>query len=319
MSRIDAYLAPPDELAAGTRRLDAANQRDNWLRQMELAQMAQMGATSGPSAPAPLPAAQLPRAPMHAPLRAAESHERATPHPAADGMESDEATPAPDARPADGKAGQQAQSDDSPPAAANEAAMTAASQASAMAHAAPAAPSVPAAPAADGRAAASPTAIVAAALPAGVTGAALPAAAPSSLAEGVTTMQAAAQRAQMLLRAASAGAPETADTPEAAEAPAAGGDTPAEAPDWQKRMMHLTGDGDDVKLWIRDGELSPSQSQQLVARLAADVAAMGLRLKEATVNGKPALRAADRAARPDAETNDGAVHPEPITHPTTER
>jgi hypothetical protein len=84
-----------------------------------------------------------------------------------------------------------------------------------------------------------------------------------------------------------------------------------EAPDWQKRVMHLTGDGDDVQLWIRDGELSPAQTQQLVARLAGDVAAMGLRLKEATVNGKPTLRA------PAAEESEAFVPP--ITHPTTER
>jgi hypothetical protein len=124
------------------------------------------------------------------------------------------------------------------------------------------------------------------------------------------------------LRAAQATPAESAASAEAVEPPAPGADGASEAPDWQKRMMHLTGDGDDVQLWIRDGELSPAQSQQLVARLAADVAAMGLRLKEATVNGKPALRAAVRhadAIETDADEADGAAIPEPITHPTTER
>jgi hypothetical protein len=88
-------------------------------------------------------------------------------------------------------------------------------------------------------------------------------------------------------------------------------------PEWQKRVMHLTGDGDDVRLWIRDGELSPAQTQQLVARLAGDVAAMGLRLTQATVNGKPTLRAPRADRTPSAPAAEASV--QPITHPTTER
>lgn len=318
MSRIDAYLPPQDELSAGTRRQDAANQRDNWLRQMELAQMAQMGASPGPSAPAALTPARLPRAPLHAPLHAAESRARTAPHRAAEDAEGDEAVSPAGAQPAAGRAPQHAEEDDTQPAGGAEAAMTPGAQAAA------AMPSAPVAPAASERDAAGLPAMAAAALPATVPGAALPVGARSSLAEGFTTVQAAPPGAAPALRAhmfppAAAGAAETAETPEAGDASAAGADAAGEAPDWQKRMMHLTGDGDEVKLWIRDGELSPSQSQQLVARLAADVAGMGLRLKEATVNGKPALRAADRNSRPDAETKDGSDHPEPITHPTMER
>jgi hypothetical protein len=116
--------------------------------------------------------------------------------------------------------------------------------------------------------------------------------------------------------ALAAAAPLRTSPPAAAAAEAPAPDTApdtAEAPAWQKRVMHLTGDGDDVKLWIRDGELSPAQTQQLVARLAGDVAAMGLRLKEATVNGKPALRA------PRHDDGPAEAFVPPITHPTTER
>lgn len=62
---------------------------------------------------------------------------------------------------------------------------------------------------------------------------------------------------------------------------------------WQKRMMHMTGEGEDVKLWIRDNELDATQSQDLVVRLASDIAGMGMRLKDATVNGKLAFRSDD--------------------------
>ena len=66
----------------------------------------------------------------------------------------------------------------------------------------------------------------------------------------------------------------------------------ADAPrEFQKRMMHLTGNGQDVKLWIRDSALGQAQSLELVYRMAGDMAAMGLRLKGATINGKPALPA----------------------------
>ena len=54
--------------------------------------------------------------------------------------------------------------------------------------------------------------------------------------------------------------------------------------------MHVTGEGEDVKLWIRDSKLNAAQTQNLVYRLAGDIAGMGMRLKDATVNGKLAFR-----------------------------
>jgi len=66
-----------------------------------------------------------------------------------------------------------------------------------------------------------------------------------------------------------------------------------EKPIWQKRLMHMTGEGEDVKLWIRDHQLDTAQSRNLVYRLAGDIAGMGMRLKDATINGKLAFRSGD--------------------------
>ncbi|RSZ56291.1 hypothetical protein EJB06_25695, partial [Massilia atriviolacea] len=66
MTKISAYIAAPDDKTAATRQADAANQRDSWLRQMELAQLAEMGkagAAQGRAdarAPAPPPATLRP-------------------------------------------------------------------------------------------------------------------------------------------------------------------------------------------------------------------------------------------------------------------
>jgi len=112
-------------------------------------------------------------------------------------------------------------------------------------------------------------------------------------------------------------APAAVSAADATEAPPHAAEPESGAmPDWKKRFMHFTGEGDAVHLWIRDGELSPAQSQQLVARMAADAAAMGMRLKEATVNGKPVLR---QAAREAAATGRTFAATQPIIHPTTEK
>jgi hypothetical protein len=83
-------------------------------------------------------------------------------------------------------------------------------------------------------------------------------------------------------------------------------------PTWQKRMLHITTEGNDAYVWIRDAALDPSMSSALVARLVTDLAQMGLRMTGATINGKSALREsdhdeADRAAYPtlneDTETD----------------
>ncbi|WP_164558036.1 hypothetical protein, partial [Massilia atriviolacea] len=104
-----------------------------------------------------------------------------------------------------------------------------------------------------------------------------------------------AVREPVRLAAALAASSTEADAQEAAPA-RQGADSDAELgekPAWEKRMMHLTGDGKDVDVWIRDGELDPAQSMSLIYRLAGDMASAGLRLKGATVNGKPALRPGD--------------------------
>lgn len=75
----------------------------------------------------------------------------------------------------------------------------------------------------------------------------------------------------------------------AQEEPSAAKPSLQEKQTWQKRLMHLTGEGDDLKLWIRDSKLTEIQSQSLINRLASDIAGMGMRLMDATVNGKSAF------------------------------
>lgn len=67
----------------------------------------------------------------------------------------------------------------------------------------------------------------------------------------------------------------------------------SEAPTWQKRLLHVTGDGQDVAVWIRDSELDLTESSTLVSRLAGEFSDSGLRLKRVTVNGKLEYRAND--------------------------
>ncbi len=75
----------------------------------------------------------------------------------------------------------------------------------------------------------------------------------------------------------------------------------AEMPTWQKRLIHVTSDGREVAVWIRDSELGAAQSSTLVCRLASEFADSGLRLKSATVNGKLEYRA-DNADLPDGDS-----------------
>jgi len=80
---------------------------------------------------------------------------------------------------------------------------------------------------------------------------------------------------------------------EVAEQPAskgAGEAADTQGAEWQKRMLHLTQDGRDVSVSIRDQTLSQSQSSHVVYRLIADVANTGLRLRNATVNGRQVMR-----------------------------
>ena len=78
--------------------------------------------------------------------------------------------------------------------------------------------------------------------------------------------------------------------------------------DWQKRLMHVSQNGQDVSLSIRDTSLQPAQSAQIVYRMAADVAQSGLRLRNATVNGKQILKqtGGDSSIEVDAPADDAA-------------
>lgn len=282
MSSIDAYRAGPEERPANMRRIDAVNQRDAWLRQMETAQLAGMHQRA-PDAPA----AQAGR--LHHSALAPTASQVVKP--------SASASPHSEASPADSPL------DDAASAPASHAAGAVASGhnvTSAGMHGQTAATG-------DAKAAA---ARMAASLRA--PGAALP------VTPALRGRPSAAPRQE----------PETARNAEP--------DT-SQPPTWHKRIMHLTGDGDDVQLWIRDGKLSPAASQQLVARLSCEVADMGLRLKQATINGKPALRTATQTdALPEAGATlfapaaadigtDASAKPAmaptlfPITHPITER
>jgi hypothetical protein len=85
-----------------------------------------------------------------------------------------------------------------------------------------------------------------------------------------------------------------------------------EKPTWQKSLIHVTSEGQDASVWIRDSELGTAQSQTLVSRLSSDFASMGMRLKGATVNGKPVYRSADTATSSSsaAKNDDGLDTPD---------
>jgi hypothetical protein len=297
MTTIAAYAAGQDDLSPGTRRVDAANQRDAWLRQMELAQLAGMGGTPVHAAPTAAQPGRAAGSSALAPSAAQVAHRPAARDATVDVGAGPDAAPAASAgRPDDAGPGSRAAGR---PADDDTAAITDPLAAAAPAH--PPQADVVRADDTIADLAALPPALTNPAQAAVTAGAdALRAAAPAVTPAVTPAVAAVAPLRASLPAAPAAKAPSPHDAPETGE-----------APDWQKRVMHLTGDGDDVQLWIRDGELSPAQTQQLVARLAGDVAAMGLRLKEATVNGKPALRA------PAAAESDAFVPP--ITHPTTER
>ncbi|WP_332879672.1 hypothetical protein [Massilia sp. S19_KUP03_FR1] len=258
MTTIESAAPGPDAFSSGPRRVDTANQRAAWLRQMELVQMAGMKSTPAAAAPPPLRATST--APAPAPTHDGEG--AATGHRASVPAAHDSSTAARADRAGD-------------PPAARAVTPVAAVPAESMRRASGSAPG---------------------AVPAPVL---LPVTPRSVAPAGVVIGAVAAVRAP--LPRALPSAPGRADPPD-----------PGAAPDYQKQRMHLTGEGDDVKLWIRDGALAPATSQQLVARLAGDVAAMGLRLKQASINGKPALFAAAVPAT-------GTAPLQPIIHPTTER
>lgn len=65
---------------------------------------------------------------------------------------------------------------------------------------------------------------------------------------------------------------------------------------WQKRLIHVAQDGQELSLSIRDATLDARQSSQIVARVASDAAQSGLRVRSATVNGKTMIRQARNGA-----------------------
>lgn len=79
---------------------------------------------------------------------------------------------------------------------------------------------------------------------------------------------------------------------ETSEPPKANSDVAPDATNdvWQKRLMHVAQNGQDLSVSIRDNALDLHQSTQIVYRLAGDAAQSGLRLRNATVNGKTLLR-----------------------------
>lgn len=259
MTRITAHLPAFDDAARARRQTDLANQKDNWLRQMEMAQLNDMNKPGAKDARDDAPA-------------------DAWREPAA--------------------------------AAAQEKATAAASTAQAAPHATRApvngqfaalAPGL-AAPLRPGQSPALvPVFTATLARPAGID-AAHPGASQPTQRPGMVGLP--------------AGATELAsDAPlDAADAaPHAGADDEArlqQQRQFQKRMMHLTGSGQEVKLWIRDSALGQAQSMELVYRMAGDMAGMGLRLAGATINGKPALR--ENASAPFADSLDAEPH-SPIT------
>lgn len=329
-----------DDKPVVQRQADAANQRESWLRQMELAQLTDMG-KAGVTVPGAQPApARLPAAPL-----------RAMPQPEHDRQQDDtKAEQRTEQYPAEREAaGQQARAEAQDSVPDNGQVGREAAQLAAGNDAVPAAAVTPAAAestAGPAQAFASPliapaTTDGALAVPgAGVTVIAAPAATTTTATAATVTagprhagaavtrdadaLTAPAAALREASRALAGAAPHPAELPHAeadapdAPAPAARGEEErfADKPVWQKRMMHLNGKGDDVDLYIRDSALDAAESQKIIARVAADMAGMGLRLKGATVNGKPALRPDDARASAalDLETEpDNEPHHTPIT------
>jgi hypothetical protein len=280
VTKINAYTAAFDAKSAPARLTDAANQRDSWLRQMELAQLAEMGKAgeshdgSAANFKAPAPALR----PM--------PHARRTQQEQAGADGQGQATAPP---------GQAAPRDEAASQAAQTRADEAGADTGASAEAGTGGSTAGAAqngqlrtPRSDGGSA---LAVVATPTPVPATPAGAAAAATAPLAATtVQVMQRSAARAPAGVGETAAPPAEPGPEAENPEQPAAhaGREEPAaDKPNWQKRMMHLSGKGKDVDVWIRDAQLGAQQTASLVYRLAGDMASMGLRLKGATVNGKP--------------------------------
>jgi len=239
VSTISNFMPPPDGRPLAVRPSETANQRDSWLRQMELGLVAEMNqAHAHAASPAAARPAVQPLQPVLPPA----------------------------SRPAPQMAGGQAPA------------------APAQCHDRSVADGVPAgtpAGAADGP--------VQGAMPAqqlAMTTAARPVAARAG--EQVLAETTAALSRQLRLQLAafvSQKGAALAEDPGSA-APQHGEAAAGEAPAWEERKIHFTGQGQDVDVWIRDSALTAPSSATVLAQLAQEMAGMGLRMKNVTINGK---------------------------------
>ena len=105
--------------------------------------------------------------------------------------------------------------------------------------------------------------------------------APSSLSLGAASLGAASDNDIELPRAEPGAAPTE--------------DSPALGAPWQKRVMHIEESEQGVNVWIRDNVVQPQATTTLVYRLAGEFAGMGMRLRNAFVNGTQVYRAVKQA------------------------
>ena len=278
MTTINGFMPRLDDAAPTLRQSDQANHRDSWLRQMELAQVNDMNQATAPAGAARQPAPTRPplavSAAGHAPKAQAPT---------------DAASQASQGQGAGATAQTGMMRDRTAPGRTGLATSTASGMPAALAGA--------------------PVSGLAQPTPRGSAELDQSAVSPGT-AELLQGAHSGSGRGYVV--SAGSATPAQADG-DAAESPAAAA-TDAQLQKQQqfdKRMMHLTGSGDDVNLWIRDSALTQAQSLALVQRMAADVASQGLRLKGATVNGKNALLES-RAPRVDP-TNASALPPIPTT------
>jgi hypothetical protein len=73
---------------------------------------------------------------------------------------------------------------------------------------------------------------------------------------------------------------------------------------WQQRQIHVAQTGTDVSVSIRDQALGASQSTRIVYQLISDAAETGLRLRSAVINGKSLFKATHIATNGDGLPGD---------------
>jgi len=264
VSTISNFMPPPDGRPLAVRPSETANQRDSWLRQMELGLVAEMNqAHAHAASPAAVRPAAQPLQPVLPPA----------------------------SRPAPQMAGGQVPA------------------APAQCHDRSVADGVPAAPA--GAAAR----LVQGAMPAqqpamGTAAQPVTARAGEQVLAETTAALSRQLRLQLAAFVSQKGAALAEDPGSAA--PQHGEAAAGEAPAWEERKIHFTGQGQDVDVWIRDSALTAPSSATVLAQLAQEIAGMGLRMKNVTINGK--LVETD-GKTPAAEQQPRINHPEK-THGT---